>query len=114
MSLTDNFRTNSGLSYRQATPAGQVSGQISSTFARFAYFMLFALGRAAKPDLQASRSVLFQEGQGLAVALSVWRTRRYFRKELSRLLSVAPHMIADIGLTVEDAAAEAARPFWRV
>ena len=102
MSLTDNFQTDSDF-----------SGQISSTFVGFAYSILYAVGRAARSYLQESRSVLLEVGQGVPVALRVWRARRHFRKELSRLLSVAPHMIADIGLTVEDAAAEVVRPFWR-
>jgi uncharacterized protein YjiS (DUF1127 family) len=110
MSLTDNFRTNSDLLYRQATPAGRVSGKIP---VEFACSVLYALRRAARPYLQESRSVLREVGQGPAAALSVWRARRHFRRELCRLLSVAPHMIADIGLTFEDAAAEVARPFWR-
>jgi len=94
-------------------PAGQFSDQISSNCVGFAHSRRYAVASIAKPHLQESRSALLEVGQGLAVVLREWRARLHFRKELSRLLSAAPHMIADIGLTVEDAAAELARPFWR-
>jgi uncharacterized protein YjiS (DUF1127 family) len=113
MSLIDSFRTRSGLCYRQATPAGRFPARLSAFSSDLRIPQFCAVGRAAKLYLQDSRSVLREAGQGPAVALSVWHARQHFRKELSRLLSVAPHMIADIGMTVEDAAAEAARPFWR-
>src|SRR5262245_14610865 len=113
MSLTHNFRTFFDPSYQHATPAGRVSGQIPNSASGFAYSIFYAGGGATKPHKQDSRSALLEVGQGVAVALSKWRARRHLRKELSRLLNVAPHMIADIGLTVEDAAAELARPFWR-
>jgi uncharacterized protein YjiS (DUF1127 family) len=48
-----------------------------------------------------------------AEILSVWRARWHFRRELRRLLSVGPHMIADIGLTLEQTREEMARPFWQ-
>ena len=66
-----------------------------------------------RADFQDSISASVEVGQGLVAALTLWRERRHFRKELSRLLAVAPHMIGDIGLTEEGAAAEVARPFWR-
>jgi uncharacterized protein YjiS (DUF1127 family) len=44
---------------------------------------------------------------------SVWRARRQFRRELRRLLNLGPHLIADIGLTLDQARKEVARPFWR-
>ena len=46
-------------------------------------------------------------------AWAVWRTRRRFRRELRRLLQVGPHMLADIGLTLEEAQRESIKPFWR-
>jgi uncharacterized protein YjiS (DUF1127 family) len=50
--------------------------------------------------------------QGLAGMLGTWRERIHFRKELHRLALVAPHMIDDIGLTLDQALSEADRPFW--
>jgi len=43
----------------------------------------------------------------------LWRKRRLYRRELVRLLIVGPYMIGDIGLTLDQALAEADRPFWR-
>ena len=42
-----------------------------------------------------------------------WQSRRRYRQDLARLLRVGPHMIADVGLTLEDARHEAAKPFWQ-
>jgi uncharacterized protein YjiS (DUF1127 family) len=50
---------------------------------------------------------------GPARLFDVWRARSHYRAELRRLMAVAPHMIADIGLTVEEAREEMARAFWR-
>ena len=41
-----------------------------------------------------------------------WRRRRRYREDLDRLLRTGPHLIADIGLTVEAARREIAKPFW--
>ena len=49
----------------------------------------------------------------LAAAWAAWRTRRRFRRDLRRLLEVGPHMVADIGLTLDEARRDAAKPFWR-
>lgn len=49
---------------------------------------------------------------GLGAAWAAWRTRRRFRRDLKRLLRVGPHMLADIGLTLEEAQRESAKPFW--
>ena len=43
----------------------------------------------------------------------VWRERRRYRKELRRLLRVGEYMLEDIGLNVQEAEREAAKPFWR-
>jgi len=43
----------------------------------------------------------------------VWRKRRAYRSDLKRLLRAGPHLIADIGLTLEAARREADKPFWR-
>ena len=44
---------------------------------------------------------------------SAWRVRQQYRQELRRLMKVGPHMIADIGLKLEDAQVEMAKPFWQ-
>ena len=49
----------------------------------------------------------------LSRILSTWRLRRQYRQELQRLMKVGPHMIADIGLKLEDARMETAKPFWQ-
>jgi uncharacterized protein YjiS (DUF1127 family) len=58
---------------------------------------------------------IFQEmrREGPVRVFEVWRARRRYRKELRRLLTVGPHMIADIGLTLDEAQNEMVRPFWR-
>ena len=74
---------------------------------------------AATPNLPdtSARSLIcaFKQvrGMGPARLFDVWRTRSHYRAELRRLIAVAPHMIADIGLTVEEAQDEIARAFWR-
>jgi uncharacterized protein YjiS (DUF1127 family) len=45
--------------------------------------------------------------------LAEWMRRRRFRADLKRLLKVGPHMIADIGFTLEAAMDESKKPFWR-
>ena len=42
-----------------------------------------------------------------------WRARRREREELRRLLRLAPYLLADIGLTPAQVAAEVDKPFWR-
>src|SRR5262250_2914201 len=49
----------------------------------------------------------------LSRILSTWRLRRQYRQELQRLMKVGPHMIADIGLKLEDARIETVKPFWQ-
>jgi uncharacterized protein YjiS (DUF1127 family) len=39
--------------------------------------------------------------------------RACYRQELRRLLELGPHLIDDIGLTLEEARSEAAKPLWR-
>jgi len=51
---------------------------------------------------------------GLFSVFRLWRSRRHYRRELRRMLTVVgPHMIADIGLTLKEARDEMFRPFWR-
>jgi uncharacterized protein YjiS (DUF1127 family) len=46
-------------------------------------------------------------------AIRVLERRLRYRRDLQRLLALGPHMIADIGLTLEEARREVAKPFWR-
>jgi uncharacterized protein YjiS (DUF1127 family) len=50
---------------------------------------------------------------GLSHDIGEWQRRRRYRSDLRRLLRVGPHMIADIGLTLEQARREIAKPVWR-
>lgn len=45
--------------------------------------------------------------------IAEWGRRRLFRADLKRLLKVGPYMIADIGLTYQEAIDECGKPFWR-
>ncbi len=49
----------------------------------------------------------------LKVTLAAWQTRRIYRKDLVRLLRVGPHMIEDVGLTLEDAHREIEKQPWQ-
>ena len=49
----------------------------------------------------------------LAEKLALWQQRADTRQELERLLHSSPHLIADVGLTVERARREIAKPVWR-
>jgi uncharacterized protein YjiS (DUF1127 family) len=71
-----------------------------------------APGRETLP-LAIERASQERTRQRPAEILSAWRARRHFRKELRRLLAAGPHMIADIGLTLEQTREEIARPFWQ-
>ena len=42
-----------------------------------------------------------------------WRQRRRYRTELCRLLTMGPELIADLGMTVEEAEMAAGLPFWK-
>lgn len=47
---------------------------------------------------------------GLRKRAALWRERRRTRRALARL---DPRMLEDVGLTQDEAQAEAAKPFWR-
>ena len=49
----------------------------------------------------------------LVQILETWQARRLRRAELCHLLMMGPNLIADMGMTVEDAEAEAGLPFWK-
>ena len=46
--------------------------------------------------------------------LREWLNRRHYRRGLARLMRVGPHMIDDVGLTLEQVRQEIAKPFWQV
>jgi uncharacterized protein YjiS (DUF1127 family) len=74
---------------------------------------------AAMPDapdsIVRSAAFVFREMRraGPLRVLDGWRARWHYRRELRRLLAVAPHMITDIGLTLDQAQREMVMPFWR-
>ena len=45
--------------------------------------------------------------------LREWLDRRHHRCGLARLLRIGPHMIDDVGLTLEQVRQEIAKPFWQ-
>jgi uncharacterized protein YjiS (DUF1127 family) len=47
---------------------------------------------------------------GAAKAFGTWQARRVSRRALSLL---DPHMLRDVGLTMQSRADETAKPFWR-
>ena len=51
--------------------------------------------------------------ENVRLVLTVWRARQRRRRELCRLLNMGPEVIADIGMTMEEAEAEAGLPFWK-
>ena len=49
----------------------------------------------------------------VAEVLLQWQLRRRHRAELCRLLTMGPDLMADMGMTVEEAEMEAGLPFWK-
>ena len=74
-----------------------------------------ARGKQAEASLgQDIRNILLDlSRKGPFGLFQLWRKRRLYRRELVRLFIVGPYMISDIGLTLDQALAEADRPFWR-
>ena len=58
------------------------------------------------------RSVLRQPVERLRRRLDLWRSRSVQRRQLA-LLAESPHLLRDLGLSVEQARREAAKRFWR-
>src|SRR5262245_15074919 len=65
-----------------------------------------------RDPLPVGQALHDRQRHGLAGTFRVWRERIQYRRDLRRLALVAPHMIDDIGLTPDQAMAEADRPFW--
>ena len=74
-----------------------------------------ARGKQVEASLgQDMRNILLDlSREGPFGLFRLWRQRWHYRKELARLFIVGRYMISDIGLTLEQALAEAGRPFWR-
>ena len=66
-----------------------------------------------RTDLEAYRRRLLWRQVELRAVIGAWRQRHRYRRELRRLMSSGPHLIADIGLSRTHAEREAAKPFWR-
>jgi len=87
----------------------EVSGQCSAVFQPAPH-----PGRRDAHFVQDMAAVLQEIKQCGPIQLAkTWRMRRYYRREMTRLLRVGGYMISDIGLTLADARAAADRPFWR-
>src|SRR5690242_12839454 len=84
--------------WRASMNINMLNGQIS-----LAQSSLHDIEVTCKTCLQESRRVLREVREEPSVFLKEWRERQVLRREVSRLLSVAPHMIADIGLTLDEA-----------
>ena len=70
--------------------------------------------------LQASSALSFLEPRNplrhlarLSATLGEWQTRRRYRRDLERLLRVGPHLIEDVGLTLQEASREIEKLFWQ-
>jgi len=69
-----------------------------------------ALGSAGRrPHARSLVRVLAE----VEAALTLWRRRSRYRRDLARLRRSGPHLIEDIGLLREHADREAAKPFWQ-
>lgn len=56
---------------------------------------------------------LLNHGSGSIQVWAEWQRRRRYRKDLKRLILAGPHMIEDIGLTLEEARREIQKSSWR-
>ena len=61
---------------------------------------------------KAGPSTVSATGRGLVALIRRWLERARSRRQL-RLLLPDPHVLADLGLTREEADLEAIKPFWR-
>jgi uncharacterized protein YjiS (DUF1127 family) len=113
MSLIHKLPGQSVAILRQAAPAGLFPPDALSSIVAVSDLSSHRK-LAGNSGFQGFKSALQQmRHQGPTTALSVWRARRHCRRELRRLLDVGPHMIADVGLTLDQARDEITQPFWR-
>ena len=114
MSLIHKLPGQSVAILRQAAPAGLFPPDALSSFAAASELSNQRKRVARNSSFRDFKSVLPEmRHQGPTTVLSVWRARRHCRRELRRLLDVGPHMIADVGLTLDQARDEMTQPFWR-
>ncbi|OHV86511.1 DUF1127 domain-containing protein [Mesorhizobium sp. ORS 3428] len=66
-----------------------------------------------RSGLYDANASLIGRRPGLFALLSEWSERARFREELALKARDTPHLISDMGLTVDDVAEELAKPFWR-
>jgi len=72
------------------------------------------LGQRVRIEASAcAHDTWFESVAALSPIWALWLARWHYRRELRRLLRAGPHMIADIGLALDEAHAEMAKPFWR-
>src|SRR6476620_5460330 len=89
---------------RQAAPAGLFPPDALSSFAAASDLSSQRKRVARNSSFRDFKSVLHEiRHQGPIKVLSVWRARRHCRRELRRLRDVGPHMIVDVGLTLDQA-----------
>ena len=72
----------------------------------------FPLARPAVPDARRHQSGSWPMWGAARRTIQLWTARRTQRAALGELLDTE-HLLADIGLTREQALREAAKPFWR-
>ncbi len=65
------------------------------------------------PTLSIGRISAFYLVSKFEPAIAEWGRRRWFRADLKSLLKVGLYMIADIGLTYQEALDESGKSFWR-
>ena len=65
------------------------------------------------PTASMGRISAFYLVSKIEPVIAEWGRRRLSRADLKRLLKVGPYMIADIGLTYQEALDECGKPFWR-
>jgi uncharacterized protein YjiS (DUF1127 family) len=114
MSLIHKLPDQSVAILRQAAPAGLYPLDALSSIVAVSGLSSHRIRQGRNSSFRDFRSDLQEiRHQGPTTVLSVWRARRHYRRELRRLLDVGPYMIADIGLTLDQARDEMTQPFWR-
>jgi uncharacterized protein YjiS (DUF1127 family) len=111
MSLIHKLPDQSVAILRQAAPAGPYPPDALSSIVAVSDLSCHRKRQGRNSSFRDFKSEI--RHQGPTTVLSVWRARRHYRRELRRLLDVGPHMIADVGLTLDQARDEMTQPFWR-
>ena len=114
MSLIHKLSGQSAAVLRQAAPAGLFLADALRSIVVVSDLSSHRRRLARNSRLRDFKCVLQEmRHQGPTTVLSAWRARRHYRGELRRLLDVGPHMIADVGLALDQARDEMTQPFWR-